>query len=513
MRSELWRQPLDGRHETLLLDDMVVLAQGMDIGARDAFTGRTLWTFDVSSLADYEPSEQPSGNGIDLARTGDVVVAGAYGRRTDGTRPHVSLLGLDSRTGALLWSLASGIHLPYFSHLATGGGQVLIHIPALGVVRALDATRGTRRWDARLPPGCRLEDDGAADNRVLALLMACGDRSRLHILAVSTGRLLWERMVSPLGPAGVEVQHGVIGVESANALSVYDIDGRQLYDRVAEGICDCGFAVTADDVLISRVDDAVFWRVSEMIDRRSGRVRQVSGGPDESFQVLAAGERLYLKREFIHGLRGTLIETVDPVTGIVTPVVALPYTSVVIGVNQRLILADEYELEGSGLTAYRIAAPPLAEPGIVARGGVDRSRWPDACALIPRQTLRSEFPDTRYTLIPRPAPPELALSTPVGCDLVPTASRGDASTISVSVLWVGLTSEEAGGLIAIETSGCFGRRVRSPAPADDMSTCPDLVDAVLIRVGNAVVRMDGAGDSDRAVRLARSAARTLRSMP
>ncbi|MFI7125761.1 PQQ-binding-like beta-propeller repeat protein [Nonomuraea sp. NPDC050153] len=510
IRSLLWQAHFRGDWPgVLFLGDVLVLTHGEQVEGRNAVTGQRLWSFGTSDAGGYTPPEES------LEATGDYVVAAA--RRADEDPRGNSLLAFNGRTGAILWNLASGSYGsgmpdPFFSYLGVGGGRVLIEIPSIGVVRALDAVNGQQRWESAASPGCHVES-GDADESVAAFLMNCGGHARLRVLEVSTGRHLWEQEVFPSGIPLITVSGRAIGVESGNAFTVYDADGRRLYEHMAEETCPCWFAAAAEGLLVVRQDDVSKSRVADAVDRRSRRVTPIHGEAGEFDTVELVDGRIYGIRRLAATLEGSVIVAVDPATGKQTPVATIPVYEDVIGISRyALLTAPGSDEDAKPLLAYRTVPPPVTDPGLTARGGVERRSWPDTCSLVPPAALAAEFPKVRYRSLPRPGPPELGLSTPTGCDLVP--ADAEHPVLTLSVLWVGATAGEAETIleaIAAKYGEGDSSRISSPEPWMRLFVESDLADAVIIRVGGTLVRMDGAGDREVAVRLARAAADGLRA--
>ncbi|MFF4623052.1 outer membrane protein assembly factor BamB family protein [Nonomuraea jabiensis] len=515
VRSLLWQAHFrDGWPGVLFLEDVLVLTHGEQVEARNAVTGQTLWSFSTSGVGGYTPPEES------LEATGDYVVAVAprADEDDDETPRGDSLLAFNGRTGTILWNLTSGFYgsdLPdsYFTYIGAGGERVLIRIPSVGVVRALDAVDGQPRWESTVSPGCHVES-GDADESVAAFLMNCAGHFRLRVLGVSTGRFLWEREVFPLGAPLITVADRAIGVESDNAFTVYDADGRRLYEHIAGETCVCSWAATAEGLMIVRQDDVSKSMVADAVDRRSRRVTPIRGEAGEFETVEAVDGRIYGKRRLGAALQGSVIVMVDPVTAKQTPVATVPSYENVIGISRYALLVapDADDDDRTSLLAYRTVPPPATDPGLTARGGVERRSWPDACSLVPPSALAAEFAKARYRPLPRPGPPELGLNTPTGCDLVP----GDAThpVLTLSVLWVSATTAEAETILKA-TVAQFGEsdfsRISSPEPWMRLYVDRAMTDAVVMRVGGTLVRMDGAGDRDVAVRLARAMAGGLRA--
>ncbi|MBE1587926.1 PQQ-binding-like beta-propeller repeat protein [Nonomuraea angiospora] len=513
-RSLLWQAHFRGDWPgALFLDDVLVLTHGERVEGRNAVTGQILWSFSASDIGVHLPPDES------LEATGDYVVAVAQRDDEDSevVSPGAGLLAFNGRTGTVLWNLTSGFYGsempdPYFTYLGSGGERVLIEIPSAGVVRALDAVDGQPRWESTISPGCHVES-GNADESVAAYLMNCAGHFRLRVLGVSTGRFLWEREVFPSGTPVIGISGRAIGVESDNAFTVYDTDGRRLYEHTAGETCVCLWAATAEGLVVVRQDDVSKSMVADAVDRRSRRVTPIRGEAGEFETVEAVDGRIYGRRRLGATLQGSAIVTVDPATAKQTPVVTFPIYEDVIGISRyALLLAPDSNEDTKSLLAYRTVAPPMTDPGRTARGGVETRAWPDTCSLIPPSALAAEFPKARYRPLPLPGPPGLGLSTPIGCDLVP----GDAKhpVLTISVLWVGATAGEAETIlqtIAAEWDEKDPSRISSPEPWMRLYVSTYMTDETVVRVGGALVRMDGAGNRDVAVRLARALAGSLRA--
>lgn len=131
------------------------------------------------------------------------VVVVALGH-TLGTAPEMvypvtdRLVGLDPRTGALLWSLPlvdDGQGVPAM----TSGGDVLV-AEANGTVLGVDGATGVRRWSDPRPPECAAGSSHGGLDPVAALVpggpaatvvYGCSHRQRLARLDPRTGAVLW----------------------------------------------------------------------------------------------------------------------------------------------------------------------------------------------------------------------------------------------------------------------------------------------------------------------------------
>nr|WP_240973252.1 PQQ-binding-like beta-propeller repeat protein [Nonomuraea sp. FMUSA5-5] len=517
VRSELWRTDFrDGWSDSVFLGTSLVLTHGDQIEGRDATTGRVLWTFDASEVEGYAPPEDR------LEATGDYVVAVAPHEGVDDEDDPRGddLLAFHGRTGAILWNITSGhrgidVPRPYLNYLGVGRGRVLIHLPGLGVVRALGAMDGRRRWEYAVPAGCT-GVSGDADEWTVALLMTCGRRTRIEVLDPGSGRLMWEREVFPLGNPLVTVDGGVVGLESDAALTVYDAGGRPLFEHVGDMACACQLAATAAGLLIVRpsgVSDS-YAAVTEVVNRLNGHVTRLTGAAGALEGVMAVGGRLYGVRPLAPDLLGTVVVMIDPVTGRQTPITGFPSFQEVVGLGEHIMIVNDVGREaGTTLIAYRTSPTSPADSGAAVRDGVARERWPDACALVPPAALPALFAGARYRFVARPAPPELALATPTRCDLIPVlpASAG-RPVITLNVLWVSRTPDEAETVLQARRARLGNTKRVTDDSGNRMYVDRAMTDMVILRVGGTLIRMDGAGDQAVAVRLASRVASVLRGL-
>lgn len=503
--SVLWQADF-GRPGTLFLHDTLILTHGKQIEARNAISGRRLWAFSTSDLQNYQPRRQ-------LEVSGDHVVA--VGRSTEGDEKDPSgssLLVFNGRTGAVLWNLASGAYgsgmpKPYFTYLGIGMQRVFIHVPAMGLVRALDTASGRRRWDAAVPSGC-ITGSGDADEWVVALLLTCGDRLRLLALEPSSGRLLWDKAVflPSDDDGGVMVSSGAISLHNSDSITIYDVDGQVIYEHVAERTCarSCMFASTASGLLVVRWEGLIGYhaQVADMVDRRRRQVTHTDKAGDFE-QIQEVDGRIYGTRRLGGDLHASILVEIDPVAEKQRPLVKVPLKEHLANISRYALLSIN---DDGLLTAFKTIAPRSGDPGMAVRGDVDRAKWPDVCTLIPQSALKAEFRATRYRPVGRPAPPELALETPISCDLVPD----DASypVVTISIIWVSDTSEEAKTVLASAFSG-LQVEVADRRSDVEIYVSRYLDDALIMRVGSLVLRMDNAGNRSTSVRLATRAAHVL----
>lgn len=503
--SRLWQADFrDGWSNVVMLDDVLVLTHGEHVEGRDAATGRTLWAFSTSDIDGYTAPEDR------LETVGDLIVAVAPHRDPRGD----SLLVFNGRTGAILWDLATGIYgtempPPYFSFLGVGRSRAVIHIPDLRVLRGLDIVDGQRRWDSPLPSGCHSQS-GDADEWVTAILMTCGGRAHLRVLETSTGMVLWERKAFPLSNPLVTVAGGAVSLASDHAFVVYDIDGRRLYEHIAERTCECWLAATRTGLLILRSEPDLDDFVAEAVDRRNGRVIPMDGERDTFLNAWVIDGRIYGLRRLGDMLQGVVIVAIDPATGGQRPIAALPRYAAVADMNRHTLLIDPgIDADRTSLAAYTITAPRAVGPGTASQAGVVPGNWPDACALVPPAALKAEFPRARYTAVPRPAPPELNVRTPVGCDLIPQDAKYPILTLSV--LWMGATADEAENIFRTVMRDFRVSVEEAVTLRSGARLYVDEVDATLIQAGRTVVRLDGTRSRDIAERLAHQVTHTLRA--
>ncbi|MEU8316972.1 PQQ-binding-like beta-propeller repeat protein [Nonomuraea sp. NPDC048881] len=491
-----------------MLDDMLIMTPGDKIEGRDVATGRVSWTFDASDFRDYTPPEEQ------LGATGDYVVAAAPNSDAEGDDPSGdSLLIFNGRTGTVLWQLASGpygaeLPTPFLRYLGVGLGRVFIRLPAVGVVRALDVLDGRQKWAVAMPAGCAYEA-GDADEWAVALLMRCGRHSRLRVLEPLTGRLLWDREVFPLGNALINLTGGAIGLESDNAFTVYDVNGEQLYARTGDLMCTCMLAATGMGLLVVRQSNRsdTETMVTDVVNRRTGRIIVVSGQAGDLASAEAIEGRLYGWRRLGEDLRAFIVVMIDPATGRQTPVATYPGQLGLfhLGRHELLFNAPAPDEDTSVMVVHRLT--PSRDLGAVSRGGVERGRWPDACALLPPSVLAAEFPGAGYTSRPRPAPPELGLDTPAGCDLMP--DDDEHPVLTLSILWVGRTSNEAEAVLEAVTGSLDATPDQLIRHKPDVRLYVDkYLGTVVARAGDTVMRLDGVDDREAAVRLALRMARS-----
>ncbi|MER7365901.1 PQQ-binding-like beta-propeller repeat protein [Nonomuraea wenchangensis] len=514
VRNELWRARFrDGLPNTVLVGDVLVVSDGDRFEGRDTATGHVSWTFDASKIDGYTPPEDR------LAVVGDQVVAVAPHETPDESEDPRGddLLVFDGRTGAVLWNLTSGFYgfdlpRPYLTYLGVSKGRVLIHLPALGLVRALDIVTGRRLWETAMPSGCAGRHGGAAE-RVVALLVTCGRRTRLEALDPGSGRLMWSREVFPQGTPLITVSGGTVGLGSDASFTVYDTGGRQLYDHMAGQPCGCELVATATGALIawSANFTSSYSLVWEAVNRADGSVTRLSGQAGDLERVMAVNGRLYGVRRLGRDPLGSVVVTIDPANGRQTPVTGFPAFQEVTDVSEHLVIVNDTSDEDDALlVAYRTVPAPADDPGAGVRDGVGRERWPDACALLLPAALTAGLRGTRYRSVARSAPPELNLTTPTGCDLLPLDD--EQPVLALSVLWVGRTPGEAETVLRVVAGFLDMKRTIVPGTGERVYVGRQMADFVLLRTGDTVIRLDGAGDRAAALRLAAGVASTLKAV-
>lgn len=316
-RTLRWQTAISkGWFHTLYARKTLIVAEKMLITGRDPRTGSKRWTLDASGVDGYNPPVDR------LVASGEHVVAITPSKQEsheESTTRGDTMSVIDVRTGALLWSLASGAYgaEQHFNFLGVGSGHAVIYMSVLGILRGLDIRDGRRRWDSPLPTGCR-GMSGHADAWVVGLLVSCGGRMSLRALDPRTGDLLWERDVYPEGQSIVYVTGGVVGLGSDGVITVHDYSGRLLYEQASSIMDD--LAATAEGIVISRYDQGTQELTADTVDRLTGRVTHIRDLSD--LHVLEG--RVYAAKRMEDELQGYELVIIDPVIGDQTSVTTFP---------------------------------------------------------------------------------------------------------------------------------------------------------------------------------------------
>ncbi|MEV0974554.1 PQQ-binding-like beta-propeller repeat protein [Microtetraspora glauca] len=420
---------------------------------------------------------------------------------------------LDTTTGVVRWTITSGRGedeggRSYFYALGAADGRVIVDLPALGVIHALDLADGALGWEARLPTGCRsLGRDTHMDGHTEAwdgssrsedwdiprelvtedevtLLVHCeGGRTRLLRFDARTGAPRGEIAVAPAGHPRLRVERGVTVIRADDSITLVDPLGRVIFDRVS-GRCGC-------DALVTPAAAFVVW------------------GSDEHASLLTVIRRDSGRAVATRAYRNAWISGFDERRGLVFVFRSWPYP-----LHQEVGGFTTFDvLEASTGRLVTVVSEPLTEDDAVraiaegggwgARGGVPATAWPDPCALLPPEALTART-GIAYRAIPVPGPVELGLTTPVSCRFLPL--RAGRLEVTVTVNWVyaseAAADETMSGLLQRSTPG-------GPDLADRAYWVDDLEDAVALRAGNTIVLVEALGERDTALRAAELVAARL----
>lgn len=200
----------------------------------DRATGRVRWSVVLGSLSEDLRGAEPRGP---LILDGDVLVVGARKNLRSRRLVSLSVVGLDARTGALLWSrsLGSAGSLPFqqLTQLSEGGALydgVVYWTDKIGLVGAVETATGRVLWvRATSAPG--LYTRGARTPYTTSipivnehgLFVLTPDQAQILRIDPADGRLLSSRVAEPLGQAGYLAPVGDrIASVGVNRVAFYD---------------------------------------------------------------------------------------------------------------------------------------------------------------------------------------------------------------------------------------------------------------------------------------------------
>jgi outer membrane protein assembly factor BamB len=203
----------------------------------DRATGRVVWSVLLGGLSEELRGAEPRGP---LVLDGDVLVVGARKNLRSRRLVSLSLVGLDARTGAMLWSrtLGSAGSLPFqqLTQLSEGGvlrEGVVYWTDKIGLVGAVETATGRVMWvRSTRAPG--LYTRGARTPYATSLPVINGhglfvltpDQAELLQIDPASGELLASRVAEPVGQAAYLVAVGDrIASVGANRIAFYDPAG------------------------------------------------------------------------------------------------------------------------------------------------------------------------------------------------------------------------------------------------------------------------------------------------
>ncbi|MFI6450737.1 PQQ-binding-like beta-propeller repeat protein [Streptosporangium amethystogenes] len=463
------------------------------VTARDSADKRTLWKSSqatglpadtnlvaVESESALDFSEQLDNGSFNDGRRAATFTGRYLAAETDieSGDPHNSgerrrITVLDALTGLPTWSVLSGYPgdgpaRPFFYLMGAAAGKIIIELPALRVIRALDPRDGTAVWETDLPGDCvsaalptvdpqadetdLVRSYSLADRHLVVAIARCaGRRTSLTGIDPASGRIRWERRLSPSSLPELNLEAGVSFLTSPNAITVIDKSGLILADDLAYPFS--SWALTAEAVILSDNEGAGSKTGVRSISRSSGQT--IWFRPGLSGKPGTARERIYLTS-------GDTLTVLDPASGRTLTTLSAPLT--------------EKDIE----TALR------SPPGWGARGGVPAADWPDACALLPAAELSARSGTGAYLTTPIPAPAELGLSTPLACDLT---SRRGGTPVAVTVFRVYTSDREA-----IAAMKILSGEETAPEVAEHATYFDSYQDSVAIRQGRVIVTVEAFGD-------------------
>lgn len=489
-----WQVELDGQPSTFHLVGGHLLAIADDgLATYDARTGEAAWHY-------REPGREVG----EVVPVGTVVVVSTYQPEYDEeidakliTEEHI--VALDAGTGEVLWENADGWEL---STEGTAGGaslgepsqaDVVVVEPNGPFTRAgIEPRTGEELWRVRsgdIAEACTNEvaDDAAdTDGELVVVDISCGLPSSVFAaLEADSGELRWRRpredAYSPTQRLGATLMD--VG---ENPPLIVGPDGTDLFVGEAGTSCTCELSQVGGQ-LVLRYRDTTGDEVAVTIDPASGATKSIEGWPQTYDVLLTAGDRM-LGVASGSGSRTfpSMLASADVTTG---ETVLVPWLTRA-PAQARVIWRDmaEGRLLGVQQTYQADGVTPAGSPVLRAfeatvngepleLGGVRPDEWPDACALVASLPVAEDGDGPLLSGDP----------TVVGEQTIPVATcsagigDGDREYVTVSVLWVGATPDQAAALMV---PGIPGLEVPG---VDDLEWWSE--DDVLIRVGRVVVNV------------------------
>ncbi|WP_440097803.1 outer membrane protein assembly factor BamB family protein [Streptosporangium sp. H16] len=459
------------------------------VSARVSGTGRVLWksawegdspdAFDVlvekfgksmnvgEDRGEGEPNTASTGRHLVIETT-----SGSGNPHRPDDRRRITVI--DALTGLRTWSVLSGYAgdgpaRPFFHLVGAAAGKVLVEVPALRTIRALDPRDGTVVWETALPGDCVsaslpragenvVRSYSLADERLAVAMGRCEDRhTTLTGLDPATGRVRWRHRLPPPGDPELVLDEGVSFVTFPGAITVVDGSGLVLADALVHYPPS---RMVTDEAVILSGDGPGDLAGVRSISRSSGRV--VWSRPEVSGEVGVAAGKIYVRSGGVNPWLGDGLTVLEPADGRTLVTLSAPLT--------------EEDIEAA------LAAPP----GWGERGGVPATAWPDPCALLPPAELVSRAGTGRYAATPIPAPPEMRLTTPLSCELTP-ARGGTPVTVTVVCAYAS-AGKAAKGMEELPSEG------EAPDVAEHAGYFDAAEDAVILREGRVIVTVEAFGD-------------------
>jgi len=197
---------LGTREGPVVVDGRVYAAGNDGVGAWDLQTGKQVWYHEDKKDKDDKRLGLAGSAG---AGDGLVVVGGLEG----------DVLALDAATGAVKWQAKVGSEI--LAAPAVGQGLVLVR-SIDGRVTAFDATNGERRWFWTKETPALTVRGTSSPLLVPGAAFIGNDDGTLSAVALATGRLLWEQVVSPgEGRSELERMSDVDGTPLLDAATLY----------------------------------------------------------------------------------------------------------------------------------------------------------------------------------------------------------------------------------------------------------------------------------------------------
>ncbi|WP_432089544.1 PQQ-binding-like beta-propeller repeat protein [Streptomyces sp. bgisy095] len=217
--SRVWEAPRDRDapahgNASWLHGDVVVRARFDAVTGFDVSTGRERWEYTVPDMAEIcATSAMADRNGIAVIAFGSESGAGTAA----GGCATVAAIDLDTgeevwRTSAPSASSLEGNH----DVVAVGGGVAVVRENRPDgdtAIRAFDATAGTPRWIAQVPPACGPQQVGASEHRVVAVLECEGSGLRLAAFSLANGAPQWSVPLDARRPLAPEAAVSLRSVE------------------------------------------------------------------------------------------------------------------------------------------------------------------------------------------------------------------------------------------------------------------------------------------------------------
>lgn len=514
--TALWTRPVELTPVTMDIGSSSILTQNLSgkadgLGVVDAATGITRW-------------RSPQKGSWLVAGDAPVVAAPSLAL----VQAESTVLAVSLRDGSIRWHA----DLPVGTSFMTSGDLIVTFQPA--VVTARHGSDGLPIWQWPVPDGCShapsppagtpiviacpgrvivLGRDGtvtrewqtgqscavvgvSSSESLVAVAQACDAKKPVVTAwAYADGVRLWQRRIPTVRddpePPQLQTAGDVVAIDGDVDLAFVRRDGSDLL-AVENGWCDeiC-VSLRAGVAYLVYTDKTTTTLAALTV---ANGVRVWSDEFSATNEVEMAGNRAYVRGNFVDNFPSDFLSVVDMATGKQTAVATLTNTGDIVGAAHDFVFITYSTTRGEQWIDWLAA---VREPDHVTGELGGAARWPDACDLVPAADLGTFAPPAMYTAIPGPQDTGLDPALPMfDCSLVPDVPT--APVIRIGVIWAGTSGSQSYRLDepnALPVAGIGDWCVhisRSRPDGVDLTT-------FMVGVGDLVVGIDVVGDRSSAV--------------